>query len=452
MPYTLQPDHGYGQEVEELTAAGGHHPSRPGAGLTVDADSVEYLHNHVRLPDRWVLNVGPQHPATHTTLRVVLEIDGERVARCTPHIGYLHSGFEKLGEHHDFNQYVCTVSRMDYVSPIVNDIAWHTAVEAFLGISVTPRCKWVRTIMLELGRIQNHLLCVGAAALDMGGFTGFLYGFNEREFIYDIVEYISGQRFHPDWTRVGGAWRDIPDDETFCRMVRHFIDERLPRAINDMETLLNRNRIFVDRLTGIGVIGAREAVAWGLTGPMARASGVRRDLRKDEPQLAYAPDWDGRGAPAPEFNVVVAQTGDCFARYLVRVEEVKQSAHIIRQLLERGVPEGPMNVVDAAKVTQPGKGEIYGSIEGVIQNFELQMWNKGWAVPIAERYHSIESPNGELGYFIVGDGTKFAWRARTRPPCFVNYSVFPRLVEGHLLSDAIAIIGSINVIAAELDR
>ena len=451
MPYTLQPDHGYGQEVEELSHARRPAAPGPGQGLTVDADSVDYLRGHVQLPDRWVLNIGPQHPATHTTLRIVMEIDGERVARATPHIGYLHSGFEKLGEHHDYNQYVCTVSRMDYISPIVNDIAWHSAVESFLGVEVTPRCKAVRTIMLELGRIQNHLLCVGAAALDMGGFTGFLYGFNEREFIYDIVEYISGQRFHPDWTRVGGAWRDVPDDEVFRRMVKSFIDERLPRAIKDMETLLNRNRIFIDRLVGVGVISARDAVAWGLTGPMARASGVRRDLRKDEPNLAYAANWDGNGASAPEFDVIVAQTGDCFARYLVRMEEIKQSVRIIRQLIDR-IPGGPLNTVDAAKISQPDKASIYGSIEGVIQNFELAMWNKGWAVPIAEHYHATESPNGELGYFLVGDGTKFAWRARTRPPCFVNYSVFPKLVEGHLLSDAIAIIGSINIIAAELDR
>src|SRR5436190_3145160 len=194
--------------------------------------------------NRWTLNFGPQHPATHTTLRLVLELDGERVVRCTPHIGYLHSGFEKLGEHHDYNQYVCTVSRMDYISPIVNDIAWHHAVETLFDIDLTPRCKVVRTILAELGRIQNHLLCVGAAALDLGAFTGFLYGFNEREFIYDIMDYIAGQRFHPDYTRVGGAMRDLPDEAVFRTMVRNFIDVRMPKTIKDMETLLNRNLIF----------------------------------------------------------------------------------------------------------------------------------------------------------------------------------------------------------------
>src|SRR5262245_7355724 len=204
--------------------------------------------------NRWTLNFGPQHPATHTTLRIVLELDGERIVRCTPHIGYLHSGFEKLGEAHDYNQYVCTVSRMDYISPIVNDIAWHHAVETLFDIDLTPRCKVVRTILNELGRIQNHLLCVGAAALDLGAFTAFLYGFNEREFIYDIMDYISGQRFHPDYTRVGGTMRDLPDEEVFRKMVRNFIDVRMPKTITDLETLLNRNRIFIDRLQNIGVL------------------------------------------------------------------------------------------------------------------------------------------------------------------------------------------------------
>ena len=265
----------------------------PGSEYDVDLDTTEYLEDHVRTPDRWILNFGPQHPATHTTLRIVLELDGERVARCTPHIGYLHSGFEKLGEHHDYNQYVCTVSRMDYMSPIANDVAWHLSVERLLGIGLTPRATVVRTILSEIGRIQNHLLCVGAAALDLGALTGFLYGFNEREFLYDIIEYVSGQRYHPDWTRVGGAWRDIPDDEVFKRMVKSFLDERLPRALKDLETLINRNRIFVDRLQGVGQISREDAIAWGVSGPIARASGVRRDVRKSDPYLCFAPNWDG---------------------------------------------------------------------------------------------------------------------------------------------------------------
>ncbi|MHC5003551.1 MAG: NADH-quinone oxidoreductase subunit D [Planctomycetota bacterium] len=429
MPFTLEPDQGF----------------------DVDIESTEYLKSHVDAPDRWVLNFGPQHPATHTTLRIVLELDGERVVRCTPHIGYLHSGFEKLGEHHDYNQYVCTISRMDYVSPIVNDIAWHTAVEKLFDVDVTPRCKVLRTILMELGRLQNHLLCVPAAALDLGAFTGFIYGFNEREFVYDIIDYVSGQRFHPDWTRVGGAVRDLPDDEVFKRMVRNFIDVRLPNVMKDLETLLNRNRIFIDRLQGLGAVTGEDAVAWSLTGPLARASGVRRDLRKDEPYLCYADNWDGQGAEAVKFSVPVASDGDCLCRYLVRLEEMKQSIKIIDQLID-DLPGGPLNTFPDAKMHIPEKGEVYGSIEATIAHFEVFMTNRGWDAPIGETYSCVESPNGELGYFIVGDGSKHPWRAATRPPSFINYQSFPKMLEGHQLADTVAILGSLNIIAAELDR
>ncbi|MSQ90861.1 MAG: NADH-quinone oxidoreductase subunit D [Phycisphaerales bacterium] len=429
MPFTLQPDEGYGLDIE----------------------STEYLKDHFQSPDRWVLNFGPQHPATHTTLRLVLELDGERIARATPHIGYLHSGFEKLGEHHDYNQYVCTISRMDYASPICNDVAWHEAVEKLFGVDLTPRCKVIRTIMAELGRIQNHLLCAGAAALDLGAFTGFLYGFNEREFIYDILEYVSGQRFHPDWTRVGGAWRDLPDDEVFIRMVREFTDVRMAKALADVESLLNRNRIFVDRLTGVGTLTAAEANAWGATGPIARASGVRRDVRKDDPYLCFAPNWDGAGAEPVQFKVAVASTGDCLARFHVRVEEMKQSIGIIRQLIDR-IPAGPIDATANNKSRLPDKGEVYGSIEGTIQQFEILMHNRGFNTPVGEAYGAIEGPNGELGYLIVADGTRCPWRVRVRPPIFYNFQLFPKLIEGHQLADAVAVLGSLNVIAAELDR
>jgi len=429
MPYTLQRDEGF----------------------DVDVETTEYLQEHVEAADRWVLNFGPQHPATHTTLRIVLELDGERVARATPHIGYLHSGFEKLGEHHDYNQYVCTVSRMNYISPIVNDIAWHHAVETLLDIDLTPRCKVIRTILGELGRIQDHLLCIGAAALDVGALTGFLYGFNEREFILDIMDYVSGQRFHPDYTRVGGLARDIPDDDVFKKMVRNFIDVRLPKALKDIEALLNRNRIFVDRLAKIGVISAKEAIDWSLTGPVARASGVKRDLRKDEPYLCFKDNWDGQGAEPVKFSVPISNDGDCLSRYLVRLEEMRQSARIIDQLIDR-LPTGPVDSYPDGKHRLPPKGDVYGSIEATIQQFELIMTNRGWDTPVGECYGAIESPNGELGFYIVADGTKCPWRASTRPPSLINYQVFPKLMEGHMLSDVVAILGSVNIIAAELDR
>lgn len=429
MPYTLKPDQ----------------------GITPDSDNINYLDDHVDTGDRWVLNFGPQHPATHTTLRLVLELDGERIARCTPHIGYLHSGFEKLGEVLDYNQYVTIVSRMNYVSPIANDIAWHGAVEKLFGIDITPKCKVLRTIMAELGRIQDHLLCCAAAALDLGALTGFLYAFNPREKIYDIVDYVSGQRFHPDWTRVGGVMKPIPDEAVFVRMMRDFLDNDLPHAIKDLEGLVNRNRIFMDRTQGVGVMSREEALNWSMSGPIARASGVRRDIRKDEPYLCYKDNWDGEGAEAVKFSVPLCDDGDVYARFLVRLEEIKQAKIIIDQLLDN-IPDGPIDAFADSKMVKPDKGSVYGSIEGLIQHFELIMTNRGWEPPVAEMYSCHETGNGELGYHIVSDGGKTPWRVRTRPPAFTNYSCMARLTEGHLLADVVAILGSLNVIAAELDR
>jgi NADH-quinone oxidoreductase subunit D len=401
--------------------------------------------------NRWTLNFGPQHPATHTTLRLVLELDGERVVKATPHIGYLHSGFEKLGEHLNYNQYVTIVDRMDYSAPIYNELAWHGTVEKMMGIELTPRCKVLRTIAGELGRIQSHLLCVGAAGLDLGAFTAFLYGFNERETIYDIVEYMSGQRFHTSWTRVGGLNMDLPDEEVFRRMVKKFVNDQLPKAMEDVEKLLNKNRIFVDRTKGVGAITRDEAVAWSMTGPMARSAGVKRDIRKDEPYLCFADNWDGKGAPAVDFKVPIMSTGDVYARYLVRLEEMKQSIHIIRQLIDN-IPAGPVNVSPEGKEVLPPKEQVYSSIEGLIQHFEMIMTNRGFEAPKGEIYGCIESANGELGYYIVSAGENVPWRVRNRPPCYINYQTFPKLIEGHMISDVVAILGSINVIAAELDR
>ncbi|HEY0008160.1 MAG TPA: NADH-quinone oxidoreductase subunit D [Tepidisphaeraceae bacterium] len=401
--------------------------------------------------NRWTLNFGPQHPATHTTLRLVLELDGERIIKCVPHIGYLHSGFEKLGEHLNYNQYVTIADRMDYSAPIYNELAWHAAAEKLMGIDLTPRCKVLRTIANELGRIQSHLLCVSAAGLDLGAFTAFLYAFNEREKIYDIAELMSGQRFHTSWTRVGGLNQDLPDEEQFKRMVKNYINELLPRALEDVEKLLNKNRIFVDRTKGIGVISREHAIAWSLSGPVARASGVRRDLRKDEPYLCFADNWDGQGAKAVDFKVPIMTTGDVYSRYLIRMEEMKQSAHIIRQLIDN-IPGGPVNVSPEGKEVLPPKGQVYSSIEGLIQHFELIMTNRGFEAPVGEVYASIETANGELGYYIVSNGENIPWRVRTRPASFINYQTFPKMIEGHTISDVPAVLGSLNIIAAELDR
>ena len=401
--------------------------------------------------NHWTLNFGPQHPATHTTLRLVLELDGERIIRATPHIGYLHSGFEKCGEALNYNQYVTIVDRMDYSAPIYNELTWHGAVEKLMGIELTPRCKVLRTIAGELGRLQSHLLCVGAAGLDLGAFTAFMYGFNEREVIYDIVEYMSGQRFHTSWTRVGGLSMDLPDEAVFKRMVKKFVNENMKRAYDDVTTLLNKNRIFVDRTKGVGQISREDAIAWSLSGPMARSAGVRRDIRKDEPYLCFADNWDGQGTKAVDFKVPVMTTGDVYARYLVRLEEMKQSIAIIKQLIDN-IPGGPVNVSPEGKETLPPKDQVYSSIAGLIHHFELIMTNRGFEAPRGEVYYPIESGNGELGYYIVSAGENVPWRVRTRPPCYINYSIFPKLIEGHMISDVVAVLGSINVIAAELDR
>ncbi|MEM9881369.1 MAG: NADH-quinone oxidoreductase subunit D [Planctomycetota bacterium] len=425
--------------------------------IDIDVETTPYLTDPDRpgglaeKGDRWTLNFGPQHPATHTTLRMVMELDGERVARVHPHIGYLHSGFEKLAEALDYNQYVTIVSRMDYSGPIYNDVSWHHAVEKLFDIDITPRCKAVRTILAELGRIQSHLLTVGASALDLGAFTGFIYGFNERESILDIMDYVSGQRFHPDYTRVGGAMADLPDEETFKNMVKAFIREKLPKALDDLEGLCYRNRIFRDRTEGIGVITREEAINFSATGPVARASGVKRDVRKDDPYLCYADNWDYDGAPGVEFKVPVATTGDVLGRFLVRMEEMRQSIHIIEQLID-DIPGGPMNAWADGKMAKPPKAEVYGSIEGLIEHFELVMTNRKWKAPINEVYACTETANGEHGFYLVSDGGPHAWRAKHRACSFIHFSMFAKMLEGHQLSDAVAILGSLNIIAAELDR
>ncbi len=420
--------------------------------LTQASDEVMPLEQPGLDPaNRWILNFGPQHPATHTTLRLVLELDGERIIRCVPHIGYLHSGFEKLGEHLNYNQYVTIVDRMDYSAPIYNELAWHGATEKLMGIELTPRCKALRTIAGELGRIESHLLCIGAAGLDLGAFTAFLYGFNERELIYDICEFISGQRYHTSWTRVGGLSQDLPDEAVFQKMVHHLIDEVLPKAAGDIEALLNKNRIFVERTRGISAISKEDAIAWGLTGPVARAAGVRRDVRKDDPYLCFQDNWDGKGSPAVDFKVPIMSTGDVYARYYVRLEEVRQSIHIIKQLIDT-LPKGPVNVSPEGKAVLPPKDRVYSSIEGLIHQFELIMTNRGFTAPVGEVYAAIESGNGELGYYIISAGGDTPWRARTRPAGFINYQAFPKLIEGHTLSDLVAVLGSLNIIAAELDR
>ena len=387
----------------------------------------------------WTLNFGPQHPATHTTLRLVLKLDGERVVDAIPDIGYLHSGFEKLGEHLDYNQYVTVTDRMNYISPLANNVAWHTAVERLMGLEITPRCTYIRTIVAELARISDHLLCNGAVGLDVGAFTFFLYAFYQREVLYDIFETMCGARFTNSYTRVGGVMYDftplvIEKIRSFCR--------NFPKTLEDMEKLLNRNRIFVDRTKGVGILTKEQAINRSTSGPIARASGVTRDLRKDEPYLAYK-DLD--------FKICCATAGDCYARYLVRMSEMRESLRMVEQAIEN-LPSGPVNVGIDERAALPSKKQVYQTIEGTISHFELVMSNRGFEVPHEELYTAIEAPNGELGFYLAGDGTDIAYRARCRPPSYIHFALFPPLIKGHTLSDIVAVLGSLNIIAAELDR
>jgi NADH-quinone oxidoreductase subunit D len=390
-------------------------------------------------PYLWTMNFGPQHPATHTTLRLVLKLDGETVVDAMPDIGYLHSGFEKLGEHLDYNQYVTVTDRMNYVSPMSNNVAWHLAVEKLAGIETPPRCQYIRVIVSELSRITDHLLCLGAMGLDTGAFTHFIYAFNPREQINDIFEALCGARFTNSYTRVGGLMYDASPKA--IRMIRDFL-KVIPKTFGDMERLLNRNRIFVNRMKGVGVLSRQQAINRSCSGPVARASGVARDLRKDQPYLAYK-DFD--------FNVCCATAGDCFSRYLVRMAEMRESVKILQQAIEN-LPGGPVNLDDDARRILPRKGAVFSTIEGLISHFELVMTNRGFTVPCEEVYCATEAPNGELGFYIVGDGSQRAYRARCRPPSFINFALFPHLIRGHTLSDVVAVLGSLNLIAGELDR
>ena len=387
----------------------------------------------------WTLNFGPQHPATHTTLRIVLKLDGERVVDAMPDIGYLHSGFEKIGEHLDYNQYVTVTDRMNYISPMANNVAWHHAVETLVGLDLPPRLKYIRVIISELARISDHLLSTGAMGLDTGAFTFFLYAFYQREVIYDIFETLCGARFTNSYTRVGGVSHDMTPK--VVEKIREFL-RTFPKTLDDMERLLNRNRIFIDRTRGVAVMSKEEAINRSCSGPIARASGVTRDLRKDEPYLGYE-DFD--------FRVPCMTDGDCYARYLVRMYEMRESLKIIHQAVEN-LPSGPCNVEISDRASLPTKEQVYQTIEGTITHFELTMSNRGIEVPDEEVYVATEAPNGELGFYLVGDGSDRAYRARCRPPSFIHFATFPDLIRGHTLSDVVAVLGSLNIIAAELDR
>ncbi len=384
-----------------------------------------------------IINIGPQHPATHGVLRLVCELDGETIVRCVPHIGYLHTGFEKLSEYRTWNQVITLTDRMDYLAPMMFNIGYALAVEKLVGIEITPRCKVLRLICCELNRILSHLLWLGTTAIDIGAFTPFLYTFQERERIYNLHEAYTGARMTTSVTRIGGMMADVPGG--WLDAVREFV-ETFPRTLDEVDTLLTRHSIWVGRMEGVGAIGAEEAINYGFCGPNLRASGVPYDLRKDRPYLDYE---------TYDFDIPIGEHGDTYDRYLVRMEEMRQSVRILEQALERGVPDGSINV-DDPRVILPPKSDVMNSIDGMIAHFKLVM--EGLKVPAGEIWYSIESSKGELGFYIVADGGAKPVRCRYRTPSFMNMSILPKLVEGELIGDVIAVNASIDIVLGEIDR
>jgi NADH-quinone oxidoreductase subunit D len=386
--------------------------------------------------EHMLINIGPQHPATHGVLRLVLELDGETVVRCIPHIGYLHCGFEKIGEYRQYNQIIPWTDREDYLNSIGNNVAFALGAERLFGIEITERCKVLRVIAMELSRIISHLVWLGTTSIDIGAFTPFLWSFQERENVYNLLEGWVGARLTTSATRVGGMAADIPDK--WMDGLNNFI-RTFPNTIDEVDKMLTRNAIWVGRTVGLGVMTQDEAMNYGLSGPMLRASGVAYDVRKDFPYLDYE---------TYDFEVPVGTAGDVYDRFLVRMEELRQSVRILAQAAKR-LPDGPVNV-DDPRVILPSKTKATSQMESMIHHFKLVM--EGPRPPIGESYVAVESPKGEKGYYMVSDGTSKPVRWRIRPPSFVNLSAIPKMVEGHLLSDVIAINASIDIVMGEIDR
>ncbi len=386
--------------------------------------------------EKMVLNMGPSHPATHGVLRLVLELDGETITKATPDIGYLHRGDEKIAENMQYNQFVPYTDRLDYLAPLANNVAYACAVEKLMDWELPPRGKAIRVICCELARIQAHLLGVGAMALDLGAMTVFLYTFTEREKIYNLCEIISGARFTTSYTRVGGQIRDLP--AAFIPGLETFLDGFVPQ-LNEVDSLLTRNRIFVDRTRDVGIISKDRAIAYGLSGPNLRGSGVEHDVRRKHPYLDYE---------KYDFEVPIGSAGDGYDRYLVRIEEMRQSVRILRQAIET-LPGGPINVADW-KNTLPPKARVMTKMEELIHHFIVV--TEGLDAPAGEVYFGAENPKGELGFYINSKGGGVPHRLKIRSPSFCNLSILPELLPGHSISDVVSILGSLDFVMGECDR
>ncbi len=388
------------------------------------------------LGEKMVLNMGPSHPATHGVLRLILELDGEIVTKCDPDVGYLHRGDEKIAENMHYNQFVPYTDRLDYLAPLANNVAYTCAVEKLMGWELPPRGQAVRVICCELARIASHMLGVGVCAMDVGAMTVFLYTFTEREKTYNLCEQLTGARFTTSYTRVGGQIRDLPDG--FIGNLETFLDE-CSQSIDEISKLLDRNKIYLKRMIDIGTISAEDAITWGMTGPCLRGSGVTRDLRKDNPYLGYE-NYD--------FDIPVGENGDSYDRYLCRMEEMRQSIRIIRQVIA-DLPDGSVNIADSKNML-PAKEKVLTSMEELIHHFIVA--TQGIEAPAGEVYFGAENPKGELGFYINSKGGGVPHRMKIRSPSFVNLSILSHLIPGHMISDVPAILGSLDFVMGECDR
>jgi len=387
--------------------------------------------------ERVTLNLGPSHPATHGTLRIVVTLDGEKIIGAEQEIGYLHRCFEKSCETHTYQQAIPFTDRLNYMSAIINNVGYCMAVEKILGLDVPARAQYIRLVLSEFMRIADHLVCIGTNLVDMGALTNFWYLFQPREEIYGLIEACCGARLLPSYTRIGGLAVDVPPN--FLENAQRLVN-MLPRYIDDVEKLVDRNKIFLDRVVGVAPISPQDAIDFGFTGPCLRACGIPFDVRKATPYLGYETyEWD----------MPIAEGGDTYARYLVRMEEMRQSLRILQQAIHRGLPPGPV-MVDNPYVALPPKEKVYNEMESLIYHFKLIM--HGIQPPVGETYFQVEGGNGELGFYIVSDGTKNPYRVRCRPPCFAIYQPYGRMITGQTIPDAIAALGSLNIIAGELDR
>jgi NADH-quinone oxidoreductase subunit D len=385
---------------------------------------------------RMVLNMGPQHPSTHGVLRLKIELDGETVVSCAPDIGFLHTGIEKEFEVKTYQQAVTLTDRVDYLAPLSNNLGWCLAVEKLLGLEIPPQAQWMRVMLTELTRLNSHLVWLGTHAMDIGAMSVFLYCFREREDILRIFEMFSGQRMMTSYFRIGGLALEPP--RGWHGHVKKFIDV-FPSRIDEYEDLLTNNRIWMGRTTGVGKIPLEDMLDLGVTGPMLRAAGLKIDARKDEPYTSYEKF---------DFEVPIRTGGDVFARYQVRVEEMRQSTRIIRQAMD-GMPEGPWKA-DAPHVVLPDREKMKTQMEALIYHFKIV--TEGFRVPAGEVYQVVESPRGELGYYVVSDGTTLPYRVHMRTPSFANLQAVPRMVQGALIADLIASIGSMDFILGDVDR